>query len=258
MTASVTSDRALFLRLREEFRGIVSSADAPYSPDELIRHAYGGSVKFADCRTVAEILRRETPQRMLEVGCFLGFSSRWLLEVGTPWAMRLTSVDPNVRHRVFDEPRRFVETFNARFIPERHEVVTAFFGAHGDDVDDYENHEPRRDREWVRALVRSRPTLDGSWERRFDAVFIDGDHSYAATVDNFRHAVRLLNPGGFLLFHDVLTWPSVRDALTDLQAEYGGAARLEVLSGLEVFEHPAMRSFSQKASDGIGLFRLLA
>ncbi|WP_028982402.1 class I SAM-dependent methyltransferase [Sporocytophaga myxococcoides] len=41
-------------------------------------------------------------------------------------------------------------------------------------------------------------------DRRFDFVFIDGDHRFDGIFIDFYYSDLLLNPGGFILFHD--TW----------------------------------------------------
>jgi predicted O-methyltransferase YrrM len=47
---------------------------------------------------------------------------------------------------------------------------------------------------------------------RFDLIFIDGMHTFDYTLVDFFYADLMLNPGGYIIFHDV--WmPSVRKAL---------------------------------------------
>jgi SAM-dependent methyltransferase len=98
--------------------------------------------------------------------------------------------------------------------------------------------------------------LDGSWDRTFDCIYIDADHSYASVTDGFRHALRLLEPGGMMLFHDALTWKGVNQALREFKVEFDGTARVEILDGTNVFDHPKLQSEIIKAADGIGLFKL--
>ena len=37
----------------------------------------------------------------------------------------------------------------------------------------------------------------------YDAIFIDGDHSYMGVRNDYTDAIRLANPGGIMIFHDV-------------------------------------------------------
>jgi predicted O-methyltransferase YrrM len=62
----------------------------------------------------------------------------------------------------------------------------------------------------------------------FDAAFIDGDHSYAGVMTDYRLARRLVRKGGLILFHDY-TNPTVdvTKALEDLyQNEHRGLSHI--------------------------------
>jgi SAM-dependent methyltransferase len=37
----------------------------------------------------------------------------------------------------------------------------------------------------------------------YDAIFIDGDHSYNGVYQDYKGCIKLLNEGGFLIFHDI-------------------------------------------------------
>lgn len=245
----------LFTDLRRRMMLLLGVMDNPYPAEDRIRSALGGGIKFADCCVVRNVLEEHRPKRCLEIGSFLGFSTRWLLESGAPWGMHVTAVDPNVRHRMFDNPRWMVEGLNARYYPDRLEIVSGFFGAHGVWTGDYEKYRPRRSRDWVEGLFASRREIGGGWGRRFDCIYIDADHSHAAVVDGFRNALPLLAPGGIMLFHDALTWEGVNRALRELRVEYEGLAEVDILDGSRIWEHPCLVGEAMRAVDGIGLFR---
>jgi|LSQX01.1.fsa_nt_gb predicted O-methyltransferase YrrM len=77
-------DQTLYKGIQEELLALVSSRTE--CPERKLREeALGGSIKIADAIVLANILRRHRPQTMLEVGSFLGLSTRWLLEVSAPW-----------------------------------------------------------------------------------------------------------------------------------------------------------------------------
>ena len=40
-------------------------------------------------------------------------------------------------------------------------------------------------------------------EDKFDAIFIDGDHSYEGVKRDYEHALPLLEEGGIIIFHDI-------------------------------------------------------
>lgn len=45
--------------------------------------------------------------------------------------------------------------------------------------------------------------LKKNQERKFDAIFIDGDHSYDGLKGDYDNALPLLNDGGYVIFHDI-------------------------------------------------------
>ncbi len=178
-----------------------------------------GSLKLFDACQIARVLDRHRPQRILEIGSFLGLSVRWLLEASQDWNAHVTAIDPNVRHRVFDDPRATLIKLNARFLPERLEIVTAFFAKAFKPFHDYEHYEPTRTRAQVEDIAADLRVIDDGWDQTFDFIFIDGDHGYHAVLRDFAVARSLLNPGGCIVFHDALSWAGVRKALGTIDAE---------------------------------------
>lgn len=231
--------------------------ESEYSFDEVGINALGGSMKFGDCYIVQQLLRRNKPKQCLEIGSFLGFSANWLLENSAEWNMHLTAVDPNIRHRVFENPRDIMEKINARFIPDRLEIVTAFFGAHPDWTKDYEDCDPPRSKAEVRKVFADRREIDGSWNRTFDCIFIDAAHDYYSVMDGFRNALKLLNSGGIILFHDALSETGVNRTLKELKVEFEGKTRVEIIDGSNVLNHPNLDREMLKKVDGIGFFKLM-
>lgn len=45
--------------------------------------------------------------------------------------------------------------------------------------------------------------LKKNQERKFDAIFIDGDHTYDGLKGDYDNALPLLNDGGYVIFHDI-------------------------------------------------------
>lgn len=245
----------LFRGIRRDLLDLLADREMVYSLDTRIMHAVEGSLKFPDAYILKNILHRYRPGSILEIGSFLGLSTRWLLEVSTGWNARVTAVDPNIRHRCFDDPRWFIERLNSGFYPERLEIVTAFFGAYGDYVyGDYRDYEPKRDRDYVDRLIRDIAIIDKNWGRRFDFIFIDGDHSYRSVMNNSEIAIGLLSEGGSIAFHDAISWRDVGKALRDLGVRYRGRAEVKVYGG---FDRVVLTLLGRPFNDGIGLFRLL-
>lgn len=58
----------------------------------------------------------------------------------------------------------------------------------------------------VRAVIQHHPkssdALATEWNIRVDMLFIDGDHTYEAVVNDIKHYAHFVKPGGWLAFHD--------------------------------------------------------
>jgi predicted O-methyltransferase YrrM len=230
---------------------IVAESDLEYDDETCRNHATGGSIKFWDGFFLRQLLKQCRPKSILEVGSFLGASTRWLLENSSEWNAKITAIDPNLRHRIFDAPRSVLEKLNSKFIPDRLDVVTAFFGKPFHPYyADYNTYLPHRPREFVDALFKSRPVISGDFDKKFDFIFIDGDHSYEATMENFCVALQLLNPEGVIAFHDVYSWPGVEQAMNTIIEQCGTIGDV-VLWGQEMRNNPEFGFF-----DGIFHFKL--
>lgn len=239
------SDVVRFVRANRNYLKTISQIESPYECSVLKRHACQGRIKVIDAIYLARHLRSERPSSILEVGSFLGFSAYWMLQTSESWGAKVTAVDPNIRHRVFDNPRATVECLNRGF-SDRIRIESAFLGSYTDDVYfDYDHCEPKLDHNTVDIMLSMIPSLTDIKEQ-FDLIFIDGEHSYRATMENFRICVKSLNPGGTIIFHDVITWPDVGRVLSDLKDEFGLSARVQILG-----------RYLPRLCDGLGLFKLL-
>ncbi len=258
MFASVldTKYSKLFKDNEEDLLNSIASYKINYPIEDRTNHARGGSLKFTDAYVLKQLLYKHKPSTILEVGSFLGFSTRWLLEVSSAWDAKVTAIDPNIRHRIFDNPREFVESLNSQFYPERLEIVTGFFGEFSNEYAyyDYEQYEPKRDKEFVDVLLKEREVINENWDRKFDFIFIDGDHSYEATMTNFAIAIKLLNPGGCIAFHDTVSWDGVNQALKQLAKKYKNKARVRIYGNKKIAK---LFNKIKRPIDGVGSFELL-
>lgn len=56
---------------------------------------------------------------------------------------------------------------------------------------------------------------------RAGLVFVDGSHAYDYVRKDSETAMRLVRPGGVVLWHDYGVWPGVNQALEELDARLG-------------------------------------
>jgi predicted O-methyltransferase YrrM len=231
----------------------------------LIQHAVDGSIKLFDALALRSILIQTKPAKILEVGSFLGFSTRWILEATADWKPSVTSLDPRVRHRIFNQLREHVEDFSKPHL-DRLRCVDAYFSSSNEEMflHDYLNYTPTLPREEALQLLRSIETVTSPFDS-FDFAFIDGDHSYQATVDNVSLAASMMPKGGTIVVHDAISWPEVQPALKDLSEST--SLTLIGVAGLQIHEwsrthhwlqavDPGRPAYASILCDGLGIMQV--
>ena len=68
-------------QIRAELELLLRDVDSPYPFQDRRDHGLGGKIKFADAWILQAILATYKPTTILEIGSFLGFSTRWFLEI---------------------------------------------------------------------------------------------------------------------------------------------------------------------------------
>ena len=214
------------------------------------RHGIDGSITWERAAPLAQFVDLCKPKHMLEVGSFLGLSSNFFLRVMEPWGGKLTSVDPNVRHRVFDTPRDFYERMNGGFMhsggggaeggakpavgaegapgagaPPRLTRVDGFWRAK-DSLEsghwDYQNRPPILAPTELEKIFAARPVVrPEDLGRTFDMAFVDGAHAEEAVRGDFESLMHVLQPGACVIFDDVdaATWSGTASAVRQIGRE---------------------------------------
>lgn len=157
---------------------------------KLTRPASGlepaGGVNPGDQRAIFSLVRRLKPSSVLEVGTHLGYSTIHIAQAlqlnanegGMPG--HLTSVDLIDVNHPYDAPWRRA---GAPFSP-RDAITHLGYGNHATFVQSDSV-------EFLRAT-----------DRRYDLVFLDGDHSAPKVFSEIQLVARLMSPGAILLLHD--------------------------------------------------------
>ena len=215
------SEAARFVEQQRQFR---ESVDKMYGHKDLsgdvIAHAISGSIKLMDALALARAIRATKPKRILEVGSFLGFSTHVIMDASEEFGSTVTSVDPRIRHRIFDDIKTHVTSFNPQ---DRLRCRDAFFcepvldGMYWD----YLNYEPRHTREEADVILNGIEVIKEPFDT-FDFAFIDGDHSYVATAENLLLAAQMMEPGSLIVLHDAISWPDVQPAAHDIADKIDG------------------------------------
>ncbi|MEM9498997.1 MAG: class I SAM-dependent methyltransferase [Pseudomonadota bacterium] len=223
----------LYSDLRSEFIDSLSSFYSGIGRDEIL-HALQGSIKPVDAFSIKSAIDEYQPRSILEVGSFLGFSTRWICEVSSASECTVTSLDPRLRHRVFDDLKKHVELFNVSFL-NRLSFVDACLSEKNTEMFlyDYMKYEPQKTRaEALRILEDIRVVREPIGE--FDLAFIDGDHSFAATQMNVSLVAQMMPKGGVILVHDAISFPDVEPALRKMSAD--SRCKLLGIAGPEYYQ----------------------
>ena len=203
----------IFLKIRKQFNALriemmdLLAQKFPHDPSLYIREACYGGIKSYDAFVLNRLLYRYRPQAILEIGCFIGLSSRWILESTAAWKPKLVAVDPNIPHRVFEEPQQIYQEFTAKKFPDRLEYHEAFFSDGALD-NDLTRHFPHKAKFWVPAEGQT-----------FDFIFVDAGHSYEEVKHDYQLALRYIKKSGVIVFHDALTWPGVAQLTQEIGAK---------------------------------------
>jgi predicted O-methyltransferase YrrM len=160
--------------------------------------AFEGSIKLERARELAAMLQLCAPRRILEIGSFVGLSSNFYLRYTADWPAppNLTSVDPAIPHRCFEEPRAIWHRMNDRFGGARATAIDAYWTRSW-------AHEPSD----MGVVGHARSVLSGRDLRargeRFDFAFVDGDHRFDSVLRDFWGVVPVMRRFGCIAFDDV-------------------------------------------------------
>lgn len=265
-----TSMNALddYYALRSEFRKSVAQTYLGLAGD-VPAQARAGSIKLLDALTLRELLQKAKPKTVLEIGSFLGFSTRWILESTQETEAHVTAIDPRVSHRIFQDPGRhmikFVEPFKARTTVRR-----AFLSQANYNVilaSQLKNQKHKGDAVEILNALKAIEVITSPFDT-FEFAFVDGEHSYPATVKNVALVSQMIAPGGLIVVHDAISWPQVEPALRDLCSASKGALELTTIVGKGM--HADMKPFYERrmtkenanhacvaVCDGLGVLRVV-
>jgi hypothetical protein len=152
---------------------------------------------------------------------------------------QLTSVDPNVRHRIFETPTTFFRRLNRPFAPRIQSIHEAFWASKESAESglwDYANREPIFDRRTITSLLASRPVMSGkmlaSKQRQdgaratspeepfdgFDLLFLSGPHDERVVWDMFNSAMHVVKDGACVIIDGAGSdWPGTLSMVKALE-----------------------------------------
>ena len=209
-----------YVRLADEYkRSVADTYAGGETRNDHVTHCVDGAIKLIDALSLLALIQDVKPQRILEVGSYLGFSTRWLLEITNTSGAKVTSLDPRVRHRIFDDLKGHLVKFTNAFA-DRLELVDGFLCERNIKklLFTYLNYEPQWEPRAALDFLESIPIIN-SPVGVFDFAFVDGEHTFNATYSNVALVADMMPYGGIIAVHDAISWPEVVPALQRLTAE---------------------------------------
>lgn len=69
---------------------------------------------------------------------------------------------------------------------------------------------------------------------RIDVVFVDGSHSYEYVVNDTLNAIRMVRPGGLIMWHDYGAWAGVTQALDEMRLTHPSLGQMRHIRGTTI------------------------
>lgn len=169
-----------------------------HSVELIDEHALHGSFSPAQLDVLQQLVAAAQPSRVLVIGGYLGLSTRAIVAATEAVGSTVVTVDPNIRHRIFDAPLTHARAFVS---DGRVQFIDGFFGARTDGGTRFDLREfkPQRSEADIDIAVAAAPTA--APQGPFDFVLVDADvstdlHLAAAAVPILSaHATLVLRQG---------------------------------------------------------------
>jgi len=168
---------------------------------------FWGSIKNEEAEALYQLVLERKPKIAYQVGTFVGYSALVIAH-----ALRangegvLIAVDPEIPHRTFINPVNVAR--EAAKEQGLDNYICFERGWHSNLMGDYLAAGLKR-----KIPISGISVLEKVKQHGIDFAFIDGDHSSTSTLSDFLLLKDYLNVNGVVVFHDVLSWPTVAQAL---------------------------------------------
>lgn len=168
---------------------------------------FWGSIKNEEAEALYQLVLDRKPKIAYQIGTFVGYSALVIAHaLRANGSGKLIAVDPEIPHRTFINPVNI-----AKEAAQKHGLsnfIQFERGWHSTPLGDYIGLKLKRSIPVVGSDIMQNLSGQG-----IDFAFIDGDHSSACTLTDFLSLKDYLNIDGVAVFHDVLSWPTVAQAI---------------------------------------------
>ena len=246
-TININDMRAIYHKCQKELCKVVENealnleddcAEKYATIDELLFDALHGSIMLNRAMALGYFVGVVQPKSMIEIGSYLGLSTKFFLDLMEPWGGRITSIDPNIRYRQFEKPRKYFKKLLENDW-SRIRCIDGFWISN-DSIDsdwDYLNRKPILTKEEISKKMMSPPIMGPQdINEKFDMGFIDGAHDYESAQRDFKNLCKIMKPHGCILFDDTNPdiWPEIFRVIMDLKEEVSKNKLGYVYCGVEI------------------------
>lgn len=192
----------LYKNIFEELSIIIRNEYKFLNFTEAMNQIWEGSIKQNEALCLDWLINDKEffgPTRInnyLEIGSYVGVSFRIINEIFNP---KLSySIDPNIPHRIFKQPRDIFNKINVKF-KQKTICIDGFWVAGGTPV--------------------IQKNFFHELNIKFDIILIDASHEYHHVKQDFYEALKILNFNGTILLHDIYSWQDVNRFVKELMTD---------------------------------------
>ena len=172
----------------------------------------GGNILFDEAEILYNFIKQNKSKIGLQIGTFIGYSGAFIAQALKENNGTFTTIDPNHPHRCVREPVVHAkEAFRQLGLGEMSTFIEGYSYSQNSIYDVRQIFlNPKQSKENViDEFIR-----DG---KKFDFIFIDGNHAYEQVKKDFEGSVKLLTDKGVIVFHDVNGTDRVADFFNSIQ-----------------------------------------
>src|SRR4030042_1564734 len=175
-------------------------------PNEAMR----GSVYPIEATQLYELIKENKYKTALQIGTYIGYSGAYIASAIKENNGTFTTIDPNHPHRNIKEPLTWAKKIYEELGLDNVEFVQGYSNSKNSIYDV---------RQVFVDLEREENVLDKMIKegRKFDFIFVDGNHDTNIIVQDLEKSKQLLSPFGMIVMHDVGGTDRVRYARVKFQ-----------------------------------------
>lgn len=183
--------------------------------EATIQETLGGNILDEEAQKLYEIIKENTHVKdALQIGTYIGYSGVFIANPLQERKGTLTTIDPNHPHRNINKPQDVAKDVYKKLGLNNVKFIEGYSNQQNSIYD--------QTIRFVKLENRKEHILDNliKENKKFDFIFIDGNHNPEIVTQDFSKSVQLLNPKGIIIMHDVRGTERVRNVVLKIQEKY--------------------------------------